>query len=574
MRASFIALAVFGVCLAAIRPFGNYPLNDDWQYARAAKLFAESGSIRIDTAIAPALVGQLLMAYPVIRLFGMNHAFLRVLTWVMAALSLFCIDRLLKLAGVFWRWRLFTLLVLIANPLFLYFANSFMTEFFGFAPALGAAVVYFEYRRKGSPTAAGWVIVALLSVFSFWIRQFAALVFPAIALTWFLANISSMWRSPKVWVPAGVSCAIFGFGIGAYFLWWGAHAPKFGFAFSDPLTRMFHMDSLAWGVETGAALVYFTGFFLPMLILAPGGRWRNPAAYVMGAALVGCALVTRSWLRLHAPSDFVFDWWFHRVFPYLTNVIFRTGIGPITLDDVYHQADTARPQWSSHVWSFIEWTLLIATPLWGFVFRRIPHAFKPSGKSNLLREIAIFSAVWGVLSWIVTVQAYGTQMFDRYYFPIILCLSILLPLLLNSGAKDVRPGRHWDYILAAVCTVALGWFSVAGVHDYFRWNDARWDLVRFAFRQHVSPATLAAGYEVNGWENYDNYVSQNGQMSPNCRVNYDDFFCSDASYRIGMNEIPGYDEWWREQPSYWLASGPPVRLLYHIGAAAPPVPGR
>ena len=80
MRAWLIAIAIFGVCLVAIRPWGNYPLNDDWQYARASKMFAESGKIRIDTPVAPALVGQILLAYPIIRVLGMNHAFLRLLT--------------------------------------------------------------------------------------------------------------------------------------------------------------------------------------------------------------------------------------------------------------------------------------------------------------------------------------------------------------------------------------------------------------------------------------------------------------------------------------------------------------
>ena len=95
MRVWWIALGIFGACLLAIQPWGNYPLNDDWQYARASRLFVETGKIRIDTPIAPALVGQMLMAYPVVRLFGMNHAFLRALTWAMAAIALFGVDRLL-----------------------------------------------------------------------------------------------------------------------------------------------------------------------------------------------------------------------------------------------------------------------------------------------------------------------------------------------------------------------------------------------------------------------------------------------------------------------------------------------
>ena len=555
MRVWFIALMVFGVCLAAIGPWGNYPLNDDWMYARAAKSFSDSGSLRVDLPFAPALIGQMLMAYPVIHFLGMNHAFLRVLTWAMAAVSLFCIDRLLMLGGVTWQRRLLSLIVLILNPLFLYSANSFMTEFYGFAPALVAAVVYFEGRRKGPPSIACWIAVAALALFSFWTRQFSATVFPALVLTSLLATLPS-----RRWLPLALACGVFAAGVGLY-VWWMRQPRKYGFTLAEPLGRLFHINGVAWGAESGAAIVYLTGFFLPILVLMPRGRWRQYGAYAMGLIVLAGALATRSWLRSHAPSDFVFDGWIHRQFPYLTDIIFQTGIGPITLDDVFHQPDTARPQWNPQVWRLIQWVLLAATSLWGFVIWRIRDFRRSPAATSLSREIGLFSVLWCALSWIVTVQAYQLQVFDRYYFPLILCAAIFLPLLFQASGEDSSPGFRWDHLPAGLCMVALGWFSVAGVHDYFRWNDARWDLARFAFHEGVSPAHLAAGYEVNGWENFDNWEAQQGRMADNCRVNYDDFFCSEASYRIGMNGIPGYTEWKREQPTYWLAAGPPLRLL-------------
>ena len=238
MRVWWIALGIFGACLLAIQPWGNYPLNDDWQYARASRLFVETGQIRIDTPIAPALVGQMLMAYPVIRLFGMNHAFLRALTWAMAAIALFGVDRLLVIAGVTWRRRLFALVLLIVNPLFLYFSNTFMTELYGFTPALLAAVVYFESRRRGAIGLSWWIAVAVLSIFAFWTRQFAASVFPAIVVTWILTD----WR--RHWSPVALSSCVFGLGVTGYFVW-VRMSGNFGFAFGDPLARMFQLSGPA-----------------------------------------------------------------------------------------------------------------------------------------------------------------------------------------------------------------------------------------------------------------------------------------------------------------------------------------
>ena len=553
MRVWWIALGIFGACLLAIQPWGNYPLNDDWQYARASRLFAETGQIRIDTPIAPALVGQMLMAYPVIRLFGMNHAFLRALTWAMAAIALFGVDRLLVIAGVTWRRRLFALVLLIVNPLFLYFSNTFMTELYGFTPALLAAVVYFEGRRRGVIGLSWWIAVAVLSIFAFWTRQFAASVFPAIVVTWILTD----WR--RHWRPVALSSCVFGLGVTGYFVW-VRMSGNFGFAFGDPLARMFQLSGPAWGVETGAAMVYLAAFFLPMLIVIARTGWRDRSAYIAGLLCLICAFATRSSFRSHAPSDTEFGGWIHRVFPYVTNVIFRTGVGPVTLDDVYHQAVMNRPQWSGSIWTWIEWILLFSTFLWGFAIRRIWQVCTTPAKKSLKQEIALFSLIWIAFSWTLTVQAYRLEIFDRYYFPVVLCLSILIPLLWDRPEPGAAHAP-WSYAAAAVCTVALGWFSIAGLHDHFRWNDARWNLVRYAFSSGVSPANLAGGFEVNGWENYDDFQAHHGQMSLNCRVNYDDWFCLDATYRIAMNPISGYEQWKEEQPSYWLAYGPPVRLL-------------
>ena len=558
MRAWLIAIAIFGVCLVAIRPFSNYPLNDDWQYARASKMFAESGTIRIDTPIAPALVGQILLAYPVIRVFGMNHAFLRLLTCVMAVISLFCIDRILTIGGLSWSRRLLVLIIVLLNPLFLYFSNTFMTELYGFTPALVAAAVYFEHRRR--PSSNGfvcWIVVALLSVFAFWTRQFAGLVFPTIFMTWLLTSRS---RIKNQWLQVLVGCIVFAMGVAGYF-WWVRTSGNFGFAFGDPLARTMHFDATAWKAETGSALVYLTGFFLPLLILGLRGRWRDPASFVVGALCLGYAILTRHWFQGHAPSDLEFGGWTHRVFPYITNVIFRTGVGPVTLDDVFHRADMMRPQWESHTWVIIEWVLLGATFLWGFTLRRIWDFWTSRRDKPLRQEIVLFSIVWSVVSWAITVQAYRLEIFDRYYFPLVVSFSILIPLLLSEPKETAEQSGRWLSAVAVVCIVAIGWFTVAGLHDHFRWNDARWELARFAFRQGISPANLAGGFEINGWENYDNVQARHGDMAPNCRVDYDDFFCVDATYRIGMNTIPGYADWKEEQPSYWLAAGPPVRLL-------------
>ena len=45
-----------------VGPWGNYPINDDWQYAHVAKQLAQTGRLTVDVPIAPALVGQVVLS--------------------------------------------------------------------------------------------------------------------------------------------------------------------------------------------------------------------------------------------------------------------------------------------------------------------------------------------------------------------------------------------------------------------------------------------------------------------------------------------------------------------------------
>jgi hypothetical protein len=83
-----VAVGIELAIVLLVAPWGAYPLNDDWQYARAMKLFAASGHIVIDTAIAPALVGQLLLVWPFVKVFGFGHVVLRSVTLLMACVVL------------------------------------------------------------------------------------------------------------------------------------------------------------------------------------------------------------------------------------------------------------------------------------------------------------------------------------------------------------------------------------------------------------------------------------------------------------------------------------------------------
>src|SRR5437773_5284766 len=144
-----VLVAALGVAvLCAVWPWGNYPLNDDWQYAWIAKRFAETGRFVVDVPIAPTLVGQSLIAAQFIKLFGFSHTLLRCVTLLLSGVCLLFMNGILGVARVPDRVRALALTLLVLNPIYLNLSASFMTEIYGLAVGLGAVWLWMRDRSR------------------------------------------------------------------------------------------------------------------------------------------------------------------------------------------------------------------------------------------------------------------------------------------------------------------------------------------------------------------------------------------------------------------------------------------
>ena len=99
-------------------------------------------------------------------------------------------------------------------------------------------------------------------------------------------------------------------------------------------------------------------------------------------------------------------------------------------------------------------------------------------------ESVLFGLLFAASSLILTVQAYQESVFDRYLLAPFIGLLIVVAIAAEPEPTPMMQRRKPAPQLARLVGVSarlgspLLWFSVAGVHDYFRWNDARWALVR------------------------------------------------------------------------------------------------
>ena len=559
---------VWALLIAAwvvVGPWGDFPLNDDWTFAHFAKHLAEKGFIKLDAPSSPNVVGQAIIGAGLTKVFGFSYLVLRLFTMALTLAGLWAVDSMLKACVDSKAVRVMALSTLAFNPIVFYMSTTFMTELYGWLPVVLTASVWFWDRRRRTESdqslVSFWVAVAvgLLCGASFWTRQLCVLMYPALlGATLLRALANRQFRAVLRTLPAlAVGTAVFGAVIAAY-VPWAKSTGNFRPEFAERLGHLTQVNAQAYRLQVGAVVIYMTAYFAPWLALA---SWRKARLWALGlgvAALMGLVWTTRAQFQAYAQHDFfIGPIWAHKVFPYLVNIVWNAGVGPFTFDDTFFY-DVPKPSWSKDTWARIEVALLLGAAAWspvGAAFFRLVRA----QRAQTRLEVPLAGALLALGSTFAIIQVHQLEMVDRYHLPVILGLALAVPPAIALGrAESWRP---WRLGLFAVVFLPVALFSILGVHDQFRWNEARWELFDTARAQGGTYVTVQGGYEMNCWWQYDGRLTSEARTCGDaCRCVYQNFCCTDDEWRLGLSVLPGYSEVASKQPRYWLAPGPPVVL--------------
>lgn len=139
-------MGLWAALLFYVRPFGNFPLNDDWAYSWSVRHLLETGSLRILDWSSPSLIFHVLWGALFCLAFGLSHAVLRISVWVLGLLGVLVFRRLSRNLGLDQKESFWAALLLMLNPLWLLFSFSFHTEItYSFLTLLA---VYFFCRER------------------------------------------------------------------------------------------------------------------------------------------------------------------------------------------------------------------------------------------------------------------------------------------------------------------------------------------------------------------------------------------------------------------------------------------
>ncbi len=455
LAGSALAWAVLCVALPPARQ--NFPLNDDWAFARGAFQFARGDGLHYGGWASMPQLGQWLWAAPFLLALGETHFALRAATVALSWLGLWAFYDLLRQQGQPPGRAALTAAALAANPLFVLLQGTFMTDVPALSLSLAALALYGRSFRLGRP---GWLLAACaVAVLAAATRQNTAIVALVAAVQ--LRRQPGLRRRWGWWLgtlfPAAAAAAIY--------LWFQGRADARALrpALPDPATFL----SLPF-----VALHLLGLSAVPVLLAEPRLASRRVAAVAL-LFMAACAGAC-----LYFGTAFPYG----GLFPYTENMLTPRG--------AFAGSRFTGPFVAGHRPELLGTAARVLLTAAGCVAgAALADRFATVRRGAWTHLLALFTLLQ------IPFLVIAPDLYDRYFL-FLLPGALALAWGEDRGKREESPGRRW----AALAALAvLGLVSLGLMHDWLAWNGARWELGRRALAAGARPLDVEGGVEWDGW---------------------------------------------------------------------------
>jgi hypothetical protein len=415
----FLALALAWLgAVVATQPWGNYPVNDDWAYARAALNFAEGRFVYSDWQGMP-LFSQAMWGALWIKAFGFSFTMLRISMLPVVLLGGWYVRAILN-ERIGRSGATVAAAVLLFTPLSFHLSLSFMTDWFALTMALGAAFHFIRMQDK--PRMVHGVAATLLVIIGVLCRQ-TVLIVPAV-----LALYGLKRRSGWAWPVAAGALGLLALVIHDRLMPLPAN---YGLQFNALGNRITDGD---WHLLQNAAFYLLNAVALAGISLLPLHVLR-PFRFTQRAVWLALPLGALFVVRCVAAGQF---------WPFTGDVWHARGIGPWLVDGGNSNSFTPQP-WAGLLVGLVGTT---------------SFALLLSGALQLR---------WLVMGALFVFPAGALYLSDRYALPLV--AFVLVAILWHVPLNTKR---------AIPLLVATALISIASQRAYFGMRDAQWQLFRHA----------------------------------------------------------------------------------------------
>jgi len=488
LRDSAFLAIIYVVSVLIVNPIGDFPLNDDWSFARAVKGLLEHGDWRPTGFTGMSLITQALWGAIFCIPAGFSFNALRLSTLTLALIGILSVYVLFITNN---RGRLpavIAALTLGFNPIYYELSTTFMTDVPFAALAILSSIFFVRCIRRFSyldlSIACALVVAATLC------RQlglFLPLAF-AIALV-MQRRFTIKWLAPAI-LPAVVCVTAL-----ILFDHWMSNTGRMPVLYGISMGGAETLSVTGVGFRTGTSLLYFGLFCLPILLLASSNPRviTNHGILRFLPALSGGLFALCSIYFIFEPLAYARSPRWMPISGIGGNILIPQGLGPISIRGSYEPL----PFWFwgiVTVLSVVGGALLVRGIVVSLVV--LMQKMRTSDMSDEDIVKIFFLTAVGVYMLPILVIPF----FDRYLVP-------LVPFLLYLSARGLQREGVGPTILRSASAVFIAFaaiFAVLGTRDYLTWNRVRWKaLADLQQTASVSAHDIDGGFEYNGWFHYD-----------------------------------------------------------------------
>jgi 4-amino-4-deoxy-L-arabinose transferase-like glycosyltransferase len=447
----------------------SIPHNDDWSYVKTARILAETGNLDMQGWARMSLVGQIYLAYPVLRVFGSNVA---VLNTAMALVSLIGLSAAYMVFRRFGTTRAALLGTLVTSlfPGYLLLSTSFMSDVPAFTAMTTCVAVGLRALERRSRV---WLWTALtIGAVGVTIRYQAAAAPLAVLLVWALLpqQEDSLHRRRRTALAGGAGFAAFV----VAFMWWRLALPQADNPSVSTLQPGYLARSMVAAFPVlGLALLPFTALCLDRLLFLS----RHTGAWLLA---IGSAagLVLVHYMSLPIFSGNYLD----RFGPYQA-----AGYGsspPIVPLRTWQALETLG-------WVAVTAALLLL--LWAMRPSAVTRLRVAWRGNRLDRAPALLLGIFAVLyaGTLIAPTLIGLPIFDRYLVPLLVPTGAGLLVLAGSASRRAAFCSAASVVLLAVMAIVLTTVSA-------RDDTIRWQTSAHLVQQGASPTDVSSGLEWQG----------------------------------------------------------------------------
>ena len=493
---------------------GDFSLNDDWAYARAAQRVTEIGLIeRVAWTWVPAISHAWFGAFFATILDGPFLESVRFTGIVFGWLGMIGTYALARTVGAQPLGSGFAAATLGLNPLYLSLSFTYMTDVPFAACVIWSLAAYCRAFRRQSWT---WLLVASgLALLAVLTRQTGV----ALPMMVAIALIVAAPRDPRSWAAA----------IGTNLLVFGGYSVITRFAYGPLDAQMFFSaESVEIAVRGShapyhlvknslAQLAYLGCFAAPVLLLgALAPRSLRLGVWVGGLVFAALGVAAVASLDIPLPPGI--------------NIIYNLGLGRrgLTSPELLPSI-TDGPWWLLVALGFA----LSGAGLLASLVGALPRYREIRARPDLL-------LCMGLPIVFLAPHLIRAPCFDRYILPV---LAPILVVLLTLPMSRESPTRT-RLLAASVSLALLASFAIVGTRDYMQHHRTRAALLDGLLADGVAPERIDGGFEFNGLHSLQR---QDGPDGPTW------VYVHDSEYVVTERaSIPGYE---------LVASGSFARLM-------------